>query len=294
MPKHLSEFDRGQIIGAHHFGASYQQIADMIGCHRDTIRRVVKKFHSTGEYKRVKGSGRPKNWSNRSARALRRSFQRGQFKTAMDVERSTATSSTFRRSSETIRRMLRSQGLFGRVASRKPLISRQNRLKRLKFALDHRHCTVDDWKKVLYTDETRVKRFGSDGRQYIWRQRNEPLSFRTATPTVKADRADFMAWSCFGWNGVGWIAKIFGSMDTDRYLEVLGDDCARSIQHCLEENAWEDFELLQDNAPCHKSTAVIDYFDFIGWKVMNFPPQSPDLNPIENLWQIAKSSFTKR
>ena len=57
----------------------------------------------------------------------------------------------------TLRRRLRDFGLYGRLAHKKPLISLRNRVRRLNFAKDHSDWTVGDWKKVLFTDETKVK-----------------------------------------------------------------------------------------------------------------------------------------
>ena len=56
-----------------------------------------------------------------------------------------------------------------------------------------------------------------------------------------------------------------------------------------------DSVVVQDNAPCHKSRSTLTYLDnkqiclLSGW-----PPQSLDINIIENLWSILKLKMTKR
>jgi len=65
---------------------------------------------------------------------------------------------------ETVRRALRDVGnLVAKKKIKKPLLKSAHRLNRLKWALEHRDWTIDDWKSVIWSDETKICRFGSDG-----------------------------------------------------------------------------------------------------------------------------------
>ena len=55
----------------------------------------------------------------------------------------------------------------------------------MAFAQQHGNWSVEDWKRVLWSDETKINRIGSDGKVYVWKQRGESISDRTTLPTVK-------------------------------------------------------------------------------------------------------------
>jgi hypothetical protein len=64
-------------------------------------------------------------------------------------------------SPRTIQRRLIQAKLFSRRPVKKPLVSRRNRLARLAFAREHINWTIHDWKKVLFSGETRYKMYSS-------------------------------------------------------------------------------------------------------------------------------------
>src|SRR5882757_5418655 len=67
------------------------------------------------------------------------------------------------------------------VKSKRPLLKAVHRQKRLKFAHTHANWTVEDWKRVLWSDETKINRIGSDGKVYTWKPRGESISDRTTS-----------------------------------------------------------------------------------------------------------------
>ncbi|GFW19677.1 transposable element Tcb1 transposase [Trichonephila clavipes] len=92
----------------------------------------------------------------------------------MGKGRRTSTSNTLGRSGseETVRRVLRKAGYNGRVARKKPLIGKRNRVKRLKFTKEHILKPQQFWNEVLFSDESKFNIFGSDGRRMVWRKPN--------------------------------------------------------------------------------------------------------------------------
>src|SRR5260370_26396185 len=111
------------------------------------------------------------------------------------------------------------------------MLKASHRQRRLKFARDHENWTVEDWKRVVWSDETKINRIGSDGRVVVWKRRGEPPSDRTTTPTIKHGGGNnLMVWGCMGWNGVGKLVEVEGIMDTKQYCDILDERVVESFE----------------------------------------------------------------
>ena len=131
----------------------------------------------------------------------------------------------------TIHHHLRKSGMKAVVKSKHPLLSAKHRKTRMDWAIAHKDWTIEDWKKVIWSDETKVNRLGSDGRKWVWKKSGEGLGDRLVQGTVKFGGGSVMVWGCMTWQGVGYAARIDGRMDGDLYLQILKDELLNTLQY---------------------------------------------------------------
>ena len=103
--------------------------------------------------------------------------------------------------------------------------------KQLEFAQWHENWMVADWKSVLWTDDIKINRIGSDGKVYIWKQRGESISDCTTSPIVKhGGGSNLMVWGCMGWNGVGMLIEVEEKMNANQYCQILDGGVVESFE----------------------------------------------------------------
>lgn len=282
--KQISLEKRITIIAFHKKGDSVRNIAKAVGVSIKGVHATIKRYKDTREYKDRQRTGRPRATTSAEDQSIVLISKRNRRLTAPEVRSQFNSNRNRSVSVTTVKRRLRAAGLMGRVAVRKPLLRQQNRRKRLQWAKAHKNWTLEDWTKVLWTDESKYEVFGSRRRIFVRRSATERLTPQCVAPTVKHGGGSVMVWGCFAMRGVGDLVQIRGILKKEGYRDILENNMLPSGLRVV----GEQFVLMQDNDPKHSSKLCRGYVQELEdrgvLKNMVWPPQSPDLNPIELLW----------
>jgi transposase len=255
---------------------SHAAVAKAVHCAKSTVKYWLRRWTQTKDLKDSTRLGRPRATTSKQDQRIVSLAEEETFITARDIANKLNRQQVVV-SERTVQRRLNEAGAKYNRPMSKPLLTERHRENRLQWAQEHENT---NWDQVIFSDETTIRMNSVKG--MVWNLPGKKKVVRTIKHPIKVN-----VWGCFSSKGFGRIVCFKQNLNADYMCKIY--------QHGLLPTARKQFgsdsmlwKLQEDNDPKHASKIATSWRRERSIEKIDWPSMSPDLAPIENVWQLLK------
>ncbi len=218
----MSQDLRKKIISLHKKGEGYKKISKTLLISQNTVAKVVQTFKKDGTATiSQRCPGPPRKLTPRQERLLMRRVEENRHASSLQLSKEVESQTGVTISETQYGVHCRGMACIGCRPRKKPLLKPRHKKARLEFARAHADKDEDYWDSILWSDETKINVFGTDGFKTVWHRKGEEYKEKCMVPTVKHGGGSVLMWGCMSAAGVGELHFIDGIMNSQTYCSIL-------------------------------------------------------------------------
>ncbi|GBN59442.1 Transposable element Tc1 transposase, partial [Araneus ventricosus] len=270
----LTEFERGRVVGLREGGFFFRDIAERLGRNVSTVRDRWQQWSRESTASRRPGSGRPRGANERKDRHVQRMAVAHRIASAAEILAAVGTTMT---QLTVTNRLLQGQLRARRPVACIPLTPNHCRLRR-EWRRAKAHWRTE-WRSVVFSDESRFCLCASDGRVLVRRSPGERLRPTCLRPRHTGPKPGVMVWGANSYDSRSTLVVIPRTRTANVYVSLVIQPVVLPFMNSIQRRVFQ-----QDNARPH--TAVVTQHALQSVGILPWPARSPDLSPIEHVWDI--------
>ena len=271
MPR-LTEAQRNQVVGML-INSSVNEVAQQFNVSRQTIHAIKLKQRQFNSVKDRPGRGRHPVTNAAENRQIMLRHVRNRFLPAAK------TANHFNISSQTVLRRLASFGLKARRPAKRSGLTNQHKARRLAWATTHRRWTLQQWENVVFSDESPFSLERHDSRERVYRRRGERY-FDCCVSTAN-QKQNVMVWGAISATRKSPLVIIRGRLTAQKYIDDILQPVLLPFMNQHRNGIYQ-----QDGATPHTAGVTNLFLAQNNVRVLPWTALSPDMNPIEHVWDI--------